>query len=169
MLFFVLNGNKLSSHMAHISEHINFSNQNIPSYDKMIRIIVNLGIRTVKNNDNSSLQHTHLNKSLLMSIIDTLENYLSNVDIKFDMRKVRTSSINLLSIVFLFNKCNVSPNVGARVGNIVAMKFSKTMDHTTIFDAVAYGNKKLIPILFFTIGSVIIILVGLHMWIVQKY
>ena len=47
MLFFFLNHKKLSSHMAQISEHINFSNKNIPSYDKIIRIIDDLGSKTV--------------------------------------------------------------------------------------------------------------------------
>ena len=91
----------------------------------MIRIIVNLGIKTVKNNNNSSLQHTHIKKSFIMRIVDTPKNYLSNVDSKYDMRKVRTSSMNLTSIVFMLNKCNVSPYAGARVATIVAMKFSK--------------------------------------------
>ena len=83
-----------------------------------------------------------------MWTIETPEKYLSNVDSKYDMRKVRTSSINLSSIVFLLNKCNVSPYAGARVATIVAMKFSKIMDHTTIFDAVINGDKKLIPTFF---------------------
>ena len=120
--------------------NISISQINIPSYDKIIRIIVNLGSKTVKNNDNSSLQHTHLNKSLLLRIIDTTEKYLSNVDSKYDMRKVRTSPINLSSNCFLFNQCNVSPYAGARVATIVATKFAKIMDQTTIFDAVTDGG-----------------------------
>ena len=63
-VIFFLNDKKLSSHMAQISEHINFSSKNIPSYDKIIRIIVNLGSKTVKNNDNSSLQ-THPSKEII--------------------------------------------------------------------------------------------------------
>ena len=42
LLFFVLNSRKISSHMAHISGHINSSNHQIYSYDKMIKIIFNL-------------------------------------------------------------------------------------------------------------------------------
>ena len=80
-----------------------------------------------------------------MRTIETPEKYLSNVDSKSDMRKVRTSPMNLSAIVFLFNKCNVSPYAVARVATIVAMKISKIMDHTKIFDAVTDGDKKLIP------------------------
>ena len=80
-----------------------------------------------------------------MRIIDTPEKYLSNVDSKSDMRKVRTSPIKLSSIFSLFNKCSVSPSAGARMATIVATKFAKIMDHTTIFDAVTNGDKKVIP------------------------
>ena len=58
--------------MAQISEHINISSKKIPSYDKITRIIVNLGSKTVKNNDNSSIQHTHIKKPLLMRTIETV-------------------------------------------------------------------------------------------------
>ena len=80
-----------------------------------------------------------------MRIIDTPEKYLSNVDSKSDMRKVRTSPIKLSSIVFLFNKCSVSPSAGTRMATIVATKFAKIMDHTTILDTVCNGDKKVIP------------------------
>ena len=42
LLFFVINDKKISSHMAHISEHINSSNRKIHSYDQMGEITVNL-------------------------------------------------------------------------------------------------------------------------------
>ena len=42
LLFFAINDTKLSSNMAHISEHINSSDQKIHSYDNMGKIIVNL-------------------------------------------------------------------------------------------------------------------------------
>ena len=41
LLFFVLDDNKLSSHMAQISEQINYSNKKIHSYDQISKIIVN--------------------------------------------------------------------------------------------------------------------------------
>ena len=76
--------------MAHISESINSSNHNIYSYDQMSKIIVNVGNQRGENNDNHSYQITLLNNSLLMSIVYTPENYVSNVDGKYDMGKVRT-------------------------------------------------------------------------------
>ena len=45
----------------------------------------------------------------------------------------------------LMTGIDVSPCVGARVATIVAMKFAKKMDHTTILNAVADGYNKLIP------------------------
>ena len=56
----------------------------------------------------------------------------------------------------------VSFYAGAHVATIFAMKFSKTMDHTAFFDAVANGDNKCIPIFFVTIGSAIIILVDIY-------
>ena len=51
VFIFVLNYNKLSSHMNKISEHINTSNHNIHSNDQMRKMIVNLSINKVENND----------------------------------------------------------------------------------------------------------------------
>ena len=42
IVFFVLNDKKISSNMAHISEHINHSNHRIHSYIQMEKNIVNL-------------------------------------------------------------------------------------------------------------------------------
>ena len=46
--------------MAHISEHINYSNHYIHYYDQMKKMTVNLGINECKNNDTSYWQLTHL-------------------------------------------------------------------------------------------------------------
>ena len=43
IIFFLIGSNKLSSNMAHISEHINSSNHKISSYDQMSKMIVDLG------------------------------------------------------------------------------------------------------------------------------
>ena len=51
--YFFLNGNKLSLHMAQISEHINYSNWKKYSYDQTRKLIINLGSEKGKNNDNS--------------------------------------------------------------------------------------------------------------------
>ena len=66
----------------------------------MRKIIVNLGSKRGKNNYNSSPQITRPHILLLMSIFDTPEKDLSNVDSKYDMRKVRTSSVKLSSTLF---------------------------------------------------------------------
>ena len=60
LLFFVLNDNKFSSHMDQISEHINYSNQKIQYYDKMIKIILNLCNNKCEYKNNSTCQLNHL-------------------------------------------------------------------------------------------------------------
>ena len=79
--------------MDQISEHINSSNQKIHSYDQMRKNIVNLGSNTCEENNNSTLQLNHLQNSLLMNIVDTPENDVSNFYRKLDNRKVRIYSI----------------------------------------------------------------------------
>ena len=66
-------------------------------------MIFNLGSKKCENNDTSIPQLTHLLNSLLISTVDTPEKYLSNFDRKSDMRKVRTSSVNLSSTMFYFS------------------------------------------------------------------
>ena len=100
IVFLVLNDNKLSSRMDHISEHINSLSHKIHFYEKMSKIIVNLNNNKYKNNNNSTCKTNHLQNSLLMNIIDTTENDVSNVDRKLDKRKIRTSSIKLSSTLF---------------------------------------------------------------------
>ena len=58
-----------------------------------LEIIVDLGSKTDNNNNNSSPKLTCLHNSLLIIIVDTPENNLSNVDRKSDIRKIRTSSV----------------------------------------------------------------------------
>ena len=59
IVIFFLDDNKLSSHMAQISEHINSSDQKINSYDQMRKIIVNLGSKRVK-----IMTHPHANSTI---------------------------------------------------------------------------------------------------------
>ena len=66
--------------MAWISEHINSSNCKIYSHDQMSKMIVNLGSKKCENNNNSTCRLGSLHNSLLISISDTPENDLSNVD-----------------------------------------------------------------------------------------
>ena len=106
IFFFFINDKKLSSHMDQISEHINFSNHKIHSYDKMSKMIVNLGSNKFENNNNnSSWQLTCLHNSSLMIIVNTPENGLSNVDQKYYMIKVRTSSVKSSSTLFSCSIC----------------------------------------------------------------
>ena len=56
-------------------------------------MIFNLGSNKVDNKDNSSRQIYCLQNSLLMSIVDTPKKGLSNVEDKYDTRKVHTSSL----------------------------------------------------------------------------
>ena len=86
--------------MAQISEHINSSNQKINYYYQMIKNIFNLGSKKFENNINSTFQLSHLQNSLLVSIVGTPEKYLSNVDRKSYMIKVRKSSLNSSSTLF---------------------------------------------------------------------
>ena len=99
MVFLVIKEKKLSSHMVQISEHISSSILN-KSCDQMRRMVVNLGSNKCENNKNSSPQVTHIHNSLLIIIFNDTENYLSNIDERYDMRKVRTSSVNSSSTLF---------------------------------------------------------------------
>ena len=63
-------------------------------------MIVNLGSKKDKNNDNYYLKLTHIQNSLLMSIVNTPEKYLSYVDKKYYIRKVCTSSVKSSPTLF---------------------------------------------------------------------
>ena len=80
--------------MAQISEQIDPSNQKIHSYDRMSKMIANLVSKKCEYNNNSTCQLNHPHNSLLMSIVDTPENNVSNVDRKLDKRKIHTYSIS---------------------------------------------------------------------------
>ena len=68
--FFVLNDKKLSSHIDQISEHINYSNQKIHSYDQMRKMIVNLGSKKYENRNDPTCQLYHLQNLSLLSIVN---------------------------------------------------------------------------------------------------
>ena len=68
--------------MAHISEHINSKKPQNHSHYQTSKMIVNLGINKWENNNNSTCQISRIQKLLLMSIVDTPEKDLSNVDIE---------------------------------------------------------------------------------------
>ena len=100
MLFFLLNDKKFSSHMAQISEHIKSLNHKIHSYDKMIKIIVNLGSKKCEDNNNYTRQLNQPQNLLIMSIFDTPEKDISKVDRKLDKIKIRKYSIKSSSIYY---------------------------------------------------------------------
>ena len=116
IVIFFINDTKLSSHMAQISEHINSSNHKIHSHDQMGKIIFNLRNKKCEKNNNSTGHLNHIQKSLLMSIIDTPENDVSNFASKVYKRKIRTSLINSSSTLFscsiwsMYNRFNRDQN-----------------------------------------------------------
>ena len=101
--------------MTQISEHINSSNQKIHSYEKMSKMIVNLG-------SNKCEEKTTPHENLIIfriryqSLSLNPEKDLSNVYRKLYMRKVRTSSINSSSKLFscsilaMYNRVNSAQN-----------------------------------------------------------
>ena len=86
--------------MDQISEHINSSNHKIQSYDQMGTMIVNLSNKKCKNNNKSTVNLNHIQKSFLIIIFKTPEKGVSNVDSKLDKRKIRTSLIKSSSTLF---------------------------------------------------------------------
>ena len=91
---------KLSSHMAHISEHTNYSNHKILFNNKINKMVVDLGSKKGESNYNCSSQLTRLHNSLLVSFVNTIETYLSNVDRKSGMKKLHTSLVQSSSTIF---------------------------------------------------------------------
>ena len=83
---------------------------------KWEKMIVNLGSKKLENNDTSTCQLTSLQSLLLISIVDTPEKDVSNVDRKVDKRKVRTFSIKSSSTLFfcsihaIYNRVHCAQN-----------------------------------------------------------
>ena len=80
-------------------------------------MIVNLGSKKCENNNTSTCQLTRLHTSSLMSIFNTPEKDLFNVNMKYEMRKVRTFSLKSSSILFscsiraMYNRGNSSKKI----------------------------------------------------------
>ena len=74
IVIFVLNDNKLSSHMDQISEHNNPLDHKIHSHDQTRKMVVNISSKKCENNNNSTHQPNYLQNLLLISIVDTPEN-----------------------------------------------------------------------------------------------
>ena len=74
----------------------------------MSKIIVNLGSKKGKNNNNSTCQLSCLQNYLLMNIVDTPEKDLPNVDSEIRHEKITyIFSKFIMNISFLFNMCNI--------------------------------------------------------------
>ena len=93
LIIFVMNIIKLSSHMAQISQHNNYTKHQIHSYDQMSKTIITLESKKAGNNDNSSKKLYCLQNSLIMIIFDTPEKVLSHIEGKEVTRKVCSSSV----------------------------------------------------------------------------
>ena len=82
----------------------------------MGKIIVNLGKKIWENSKNSKCHINNIHKSLLISIVDTPEKNVSNIDRGLEKRKVRTSSINSSLLLFscsiseMYNRVHCSQN-----------------------------------------------------------
>ena len=104
--------------MNKVSEQINYSNHRINSYDQMSEMIIKLVSKNCENNYTSSWQLTCEVNSLLTSIVETPKNYLSNIDRKYDIRKVCTSSVNSSSTLFLSSVCTIYNSVNCAKNKI---------------------------------------------------
>ena len=99
IVIFFINGKKLSSHMAQISEKLTSQIKN-PLPWSSEKNDFNLGSKKCKNNNNSTCQINHIQFFLLISIVDTLEKDVSNIDRKLYKKQMYTSSINSSSTLF---------------------------------------------------------------------
>ena len=97
---FFSNDRKLSSLLAQISEHNNSLNHKMHFFDKISKMIVNLGSRKCEYKNNSICQLNNIQNLLLMGTSDTPKKDASNVDRNQDNRKVRTTSIHSSSTLF---------------------------------------------------------------------
>ena len=78
----------------------NSSNHKIHSYGQIGQMIVNLINKKCKNNNKSTGHLNQIQISLLMSIFDTPEKYVSNVDRQSYKRKMHTLLIKSSSTLF---------------------------------------------------------------------
>ena len=106
---FGLKGNKLSSKMDQINEQHNYTNQKVHSFDQVKTMVVNVGSEKCGNNYNSSPKISHLQNSLLMSIVLAPEKDVSCVEGKSDTSKVhiyleKSSKLFLCSVKSLYNR-----------------------------------------------------------------
>ena len=75
-----------------------------------------------------------------MSIVDTPEKYLSNVDRKYDMRKIRTSSVKLSSTLFSCSMLRGYNRVNNSQKKYLMLKSYLPGTKTLIFPKTNYDN-----------------------------
>ena len=86
--------------MTQISGHINHSNHKMHSYDQMVKMIVTLSNKKWENNNKSTVKINQILILLLLSIVETPEMYVSNVNRNEYKRKICTSLIKSSSTLF---------------------------------------------------------------------
>ena len=106
----------------------------------MSKIIVNLSNNKGKNKNNSKFQLSHLQNSLLMSIVDTPEKDLPNVDQKLDMIKVRTYSVKSSSILFSCSICAMYNRINSAQKQRIMFNLYVPEINTLIFSNMNYDN-----------------------------
>ena len=99
----------------------------------MGKMIVNLSNNKYKNNNKSTGHINHIQKSLLMSIVDTPEKGVSNVNRKADKRKTFTSLINSSSTLFSCLICAMYNRVHCAKNKRLMLKSFITEINTSIF------------------------------------
>ena len=83
----------------------------------MSKMIVRLVSKKFIKNFNSTCKLRHLKSFSMMSIVETPEKDISNVDWKSDMRKVYAYSFKLSSTIFSFSRCAMYNRVNRSKNN----------------------------------------------------
>ena len=73
--------------------------------------MVNLGRMKGKKTGTNSCKLTHLQNLLLMIIVNTYKQDLSNFDWKYELRKVRASSVKSSSTLLFCSICEMSNRI----------------------------------------------------------
>ena len=75
--------------MKQLIQHINYNNHKFIYFCKTSKTVIDLSNKKYVSNDDSSSNMRDIQNSILMSIVDTLENYLSHYEGNINTRKVR--------------------------------------------------------------------------------
>ena len=136
------------------SERIIYSNHEIRSYDQTRKNILSLGSKKGQNENNASCQLICLYNSLITSIVNSPEKDSSNVDGKFDMKKVCTYSVKSSSKLFPCSICAIYNRVNCAQKQRLALKSYIPGINSLVYTKRHYDN-------YFTVKPVN----ELHEWI----